>query len=65
MRSLGLRLGIPVAVGWIIAIVIPSWIPKAIAGVLTVAILAIVIWAIRFANKIPRRGTNREAGRHP
>lgn len=51
LRSLGTRLGIPVVIGWIIAFLIPSWIAKAVVGVLTLAVAGLVLWALRFANK--------------
>lgn len=51
LKSLGMRLGIPVAIVWIAAIVIPGWIPKAIVGVLTLALAGLALWAIRYAKR--------------
>lgn len=51
LRSLGLRLGIPILVGWVIAFIIPGWIPKAVVGVLTVAVLVLAGWVVRFSQR--------------
>lgn len=51
LKKLGVRLGIPVAVGWIIAALIPHWAAKAVMGVITVAIAGILVWALRYARK--------------
>src|SRR5262245_57462119 len=51
LRSMGLRLGIPVAVAWVIALAIPGWIAKAVAGGLTLALAVLVLWAVRFAKR--------------
>lgn len=46
-KQLALRLGLPVLVGWVIAFIIPGWIPKVIVGVLTLAILGVVVYVLR------------------
>jgi hypothetical protein len=51
LKKLGLRIGIVVAVVWIIAIAIPGWIPKAVAGVLSIVTFGVVLWGLRFAKK--------------
>ncbi|HZO13986.1 MAG TPA: hypothetical protein VFB62_12030 [Polyangiaceae bacterium] len=51
IKKLGLRLGIPIAVGWVLAIAIGGWIAPTVAGVLTLVIAGIVLWAFRFASK--------------
>jgi hypothetical protein len=51
LKKLGIRIGIPLLIGWAIAIVIPSWIPKAIMGVITLAIAGVALWALRYARK--------------
>ena len=51
LKKVGLRVGIPVAVAWIIAIAIPGWIAKAVVGGLTLVIAGILIWVWRFASK--------------
>jgi hypothetical protein len=51
LRSMGLRLGIPVLIAWAIAFAISGWIPKVIVGVVTLAVAGLVLWAVRYANK--------------
>ncbi|MBW2454940.1 MAG: tetratricopeptide repeat protein [Deltaproteobacteria bacterium] len=51
LKKVGLRVGIPVLVAWVIAFAIPGWIPKAVVGVLTLVVLGIVGWVWRFASK--------------
>jgi hypothetical protein len=50
-RQLAIRLGIPLLVGWVIAIAIPGWLPKAIAGVVTLVAVGLLVWAVRYASK--------------
>jgi hypothetical protein len=51
LRSLGLRLGIPIVIGWIIAFIIPGWIPKVVVGVLTLIVLGLAGWVVRFTQR--------------
>lgn len=51
LRSLGLRVGIPLVLAWAIAIYIDGWIPKVVALVLTLVVAGIVLWALRFAKR--------------
>ena len=51
LKSMGLRLGIPVLIVWVIALALPGWIPKAVVGGLTVILAGLVLWALRFAKK--------------
>lgn len=51
LKSIGLRVGIPALIAWVIALLIPGWIPKAIVGVLTLAAAGLLLWAMRFANR--------------
>ncbi|WP_437606839.1 hypothetical protein WMF20_38765 [Sorangium sp. So ce834] len=50
-RSLALRVGIPALIVWAIALAIPGVWPKATAGVLTVVVAGVILWALRFATK--------------
>lgn len=50
-RSLALRVGIPAAIVWGIAFLVSGWIPKAIAGVLTLLVVGLLVWVFRFAKK--------------
>lgn len=45
------RIAILAVVVWIIAIIIPGWIPKAVAGGLTVVAAGIAVWMHRFVTK--------------
>jgi hypothetical protein len=51
LKKLGLRLGVPVLVGWVLVAFIPGWIAKAIMGVITLALGGAAWWAIRYAKK--------------
>lgn len=51
LKKVAVRLGIPLAVGWVIVFFIPHWIPKAIMGAITVALAGVAIWAFRYAKK--------------
>jgi hypothetical protein len=53
---------------WIIAIFVPGWIPKAVAGALTVVAIGVSIWLYRFVTKSEAlagilRGAETEEGR--
>lgn len=51
MKKLGMRLGIPLAVAWVIVLVLPGWIPKVILGVITLGIAGVLVWALRYAKR--------------
>lgn len=51
LKPLALRLGLPVVALWIGALVLNGWIPKAIMGVLTLALAGLLLWALRFARR--------------
>lgn len=46
-RKLAVRIGIPVAIVWLIAFLIPGWIPKAVVGVLTIAVGVVLYYVLR------------------
>lgn len=48
LKKIGIRIGLGALVLWGIACLIPTWIPKAIAGVLTLVVLGVLVWAWRF-----------------
>src|SRR5262249_36601039 len=55
LQKMGLRLGIPILVAWVLAFVLtPAWWPKAVVGALTVALAGVVVWALRLAKKSRR-----------
>jgi hypothetical protein len=49
LRPLALRLGLPLAVVWVVALMIHGWIPKAIVGAVTLALAGLLLWAYRQA----------------
>jgi len=51
LKKLGLRFGIGALIVWGIAFALQGWIPKAIAGVLSIVIIGITLWALRFARR--------------
>jgi hypothetical protein len=54
LRPLALRIGIPLVVLWIVALFLNGWIPKAILGVLTLALAGVAFWALRYAGRSRR-----------
>jgi hypothetical protein len=51
IKKLGIRVGIGALILWGIAIALDGWIPKAVAGVLSVAVLGVIGWGLNFARK--------------
>jgi hypothetical protein len=51
LKSMGMRLGIPVLVLWVGAFLLNGWIPKAVVGALTLGLAGLALWAIRFAKR--------------
>ena len=51
LKKMGIRLGIPVVIGWGLAIWIGGVIAPAIMGVITIGIAGVAIWAIRYARR--------------
>jgi hypothetical protein len=51
LRKLALRLGIPLLLGWGVAIALSGWIPKAIAGGATLLIGGLAAYVLYFARK--------------
>jgi hypothetical protein len=51
LRPVALRVGIPLVLLWIGAIVLHGPIPKIVMGVLTVALAGVLAWAYRFATR--------------
>jgi hypothetical protein len=54
LKSTALRAGIPLLLLWIGAFLLHGWIPKAVMGVLTLALGGVVLWAVRFAKRSRR-----------
>lgn len=53
-KTLGLRVGLPIAIAWVIAILIRHWIAFAVVGALTAAAIGLVWFALRFTKKSQR-----------
>lgn len=51
LKSMGMRLGIPLLVLWVGAFILNGWIPKAVVGVLTLGLAGLAFWAVRFAKR--------------
>lgn len=51
LKKLGLRLGLPLAVGWILVLLLPGWIPKVVLGVITLGIAGVLLWVLRYAKR--------------
>ena len=53
-KTLGLRVGLPILIAWIIAALIRHWIAFAIVGVLTAAAVGLIWYALNFTKKAKR-----------
>ncbi|MEZ4300441.1 MAG: hypothetical protein R3B70_36185 [Polyangiaceae bacterium] len=53
-RQLALRLGLPTVIAWVIAFIIPGWIPKVVVGVLTIALGVVVFYILRRVQRAQR-----------
>lgn len=50
-KTLGLRIGAPIVIAWIIAALVRHWIAYTVVGVLTAAAIGLVIFALTFSRK--------------
>jgi hypothetical protein len=55
-KKIAIRIGLIVAGVWIVALFIPTWIPKAIAGVLTLGVAGAAVWVLRMMKKNEQLG---------
>lgn len=53
-KTLGLRVGLPLAFGWVIAAVVRHWIGFAVMGALTAAAAGLIWYALNFTKKAQR-----------
>jgi hypothetical protein len=53
-KTLGLRIGVPIAIAWVIAFFIRHWIAYTVVGVLTAAAIGLVLFALNFSRKSQR-----------
>jgi len=51
LKKIYVRVAIVAAVIWVIALIVPGWIPKAVAGVATVLAVGVMIWLDRYVKK--------------
>ena len=51
LKKIYVRVGLVLAVVWVVALFIPTWIPKAVAGALTLAVVGAGWWVLRLMNK--------------
>lgn len=68
LKKIFVRVGIVAAVVWVIAFIIPGWIPKAVAGVASVVAIGVMIWLDRYVKKSAAlgailKGADTEEGR--
>src|SRR5262245_15179961 len=56
LKKLYLRVGAVAAIVWVIAIIVPGWIPKAVAGALSVAAVVAIFWLHRYVQKTQKLG---------
>src|SRR5438046_3044783 len=56
MKKIYVRVGLVVGIAWLIALFIPSWIPKAVVGVLTLVVIGAGIWVMRYMKKSQQLG---------
>lgn len=68
LKKIYVRVGIVAAVIWVIAFIIPGWIPKAVAGAASVVAVGVMIWLDRYVKKTAAlgailKGADTEEGR--
>jgi tetratricopeptide (TPR) repeat protein len=51
LKKIYVRVGVVLAVAWVTAFFIPSWIPKAVVGVITVVVIGAGVWVVRYMKK--------------
>ena len=51
LKPMALRIGIPLVLLWVGSFLLSGWIPKAVMGVLTLALAGVLLWALRYARR--------------
>ncbi len=51
LKPIALRVGIPLALFWVLALILHGWLPKAIMGGLTLALAAVLFFVLRYARR--------------
>lgn len=57
LKKIYTRVALVAGVAWVIAIIVPGWIPKAIAGVASVLAIGVLIWLNRYVKKTQALGS--------
>jgi hypothetical protein len=68
LKKIYVRVGIVAAVIWVIAFIVPGWIPKAVAGAASVLAVGVMVWLDRYVKKTQKlgallKGADTEQGR--
>ena len=68
LKKIYVRVALVAAVVWVIAFIIPGWIPKAVAGAASVLAVGVIIWLDRYVKKTQAlgailKGADTEEGR--
>jgi hypothetical protein len=68
LKKIYIRVGIVAAVIWVIALIVPGWIGKAVAGVASVLAIGALVWLDRYVKKSAKlgallKGADTEEGR--
>jgi len=50
-KKLAVRIGVPLAIVWVIALVLTGWVPKVVALVITLAVAGLVVWVLRLTRR--------------
>jgi hypothetical protein len=56
IRKILIRVGVAMMVAWAIALIVPTWYPKAIAAVLSIGVIAAAIWFRLYLQKSEKLG---------
>ena len=51
LKKIYIRVGLILAAAWIVAIILPTWIPKAVVGVITLIVMGAGVWVVRYMRK--------------
>jgi hypothetical protein len=50
-KQLAMRIGIPILLGWVVAVLIPGWIPKVVIGLVTALAVGLLVYVVRYTKK--------------
>ncbi len=68
LKKIYIRVGAVAAIVWVIAFILPGWIPKAVAGVASIVAVGVILWLDRYIKKSQKlgallKGADTEEGR--